>query len=106
MTEFEKAIAAVFVVVGTMSIWIVGWLLHTDIMEVWHQVIQLREGIANMDKALAEAALELAADNLYDIIKENYNKVNHEYLQKQVDIASEYLSEEQKEDLRGKGFVI
>lgn len=59
-----------------------------------------------MDKALAEAARELAADNLFDLVVENYCKVNHDYLQKQITIASEYLSEEQKEQLRGKGFEI
>lgn len=59
-----------------------------------------------MDKALAEAARVLAADNLFDLVRESYCKVNHDYLQKQIAIASEYLSEEQKEQLRGKGFEI
>lgn len=59
-----------------------------------------------MDKALAEAARELAADNLFDLVRENYCKANHDYLQKQITIASEYLSEEQKEQLRGNGFEI
>ena len=59
-----------------------------------------------MDRTLAEAARELAADNLFDLVRENYCKVNHDYLQKQITIASEYLSEEQKEQLRDKGFEI
>ena len=59
-----------------------------------------------MDNALTEAARKLAADNLYDLVRENYNTVNHDYLQKQMDIASQYLTEEQKVTLRGKGFVI
>ena len=59
-----------------------------------------------MDNALVEAARELAADNLFDLVRENYCKGNHDYLQKQITIASEYLSEEQKGQLRGKGFVI
>lgn len=59
-----------------------------------------------MDKALAEASRELAPENLFDLVRRNYCKVNHDYLQKQIAIASEYLSEEQKEQLRGKGFEI
>ena len=59
-----------------------------------------------MDKALVEAARELYADNLFDIVRENYVKANHDYLQKQITIASEYFSEAQKEELREKGFVI
>lgn len=60
----------------------------------------------SMDKALAEAARGLVAVNLFDLVRENYCKVNHDYLQKQITIASEYLSEEQKEQLRGKGYEI
>ena len=59
-----------------------------------------------MDKSLAEASRELAADNLFDLVRRNYVEANHDYLQKQITIASEYLSEEQKEQLRGKGFEI
>lgn len=59
-----------------------------------------------MDKALAEAARELAADNLFELVQKSYVEANHDYLQKQITIASEYLSKEQKEQLRGKGFVI
>lgn len=59
-----------------------------------------------MDKILEEKAKELFADNLFDIVRENYCKANHDYLQKQITIASQYLSEKQKESLRGKGFVI
>ena len=58
-----------------------------------------------MDKLLVEAARKDFADCLFDIIRENYYKVNHDYLQKQVMIASEYLSEEQKAELREKGFL-
>lgn len=58
-----------------------------------------------MDKILAETAREICADNLFDIVRESYCKANHDYLQKQITIASQYLSEEQKESLRGKGFV-
>ena len=59
-----------------------------------------------MDKELAEVARELAADNLFELVQRNYVEANHDYLQKQIAIASEYLSEEQKEQLRGKGFEI
>ena len=58
-----------------------------------------------MDKLLVEAVRKDFADCLFDTVRENYNKVNHDYLQKQIMIASEYLSEEQKAELREKGFL-
>ena len=59
-----------------------------------------------MDKALAETARELAAYNLYEFVRNCYSEANRDYLQKQIAIASEYLTDEQKTDLRNKGFVI
>ena len=59
-----------------------------------------------MDKELIEGVRKDFADCLFYTIRENYNRVNHDYLQKQITIASEYLSEEQKAELRGKGFLI
>lgn len=59
-----------------------------------------------MGKILAETARKTFADDLFNIVRENYCKANHDYLQKQITIASQYLSEEQKRILRGKGFVI
>ena len=41
-------------------------------------------------------------DELYQLVRDNYNKVNHDYLQRQIDICSGYLTEEQKEELREK----
>ncbi len=51
---------------------------------------------------------DLADDELYRLVRDNYNKANHDYLQKQIDICSEYLTEEQKEEIRKKnsGFRI
>lgn len=59
-----------------------------------------------MDKALAEAARELYAENLFEIVRQSYCEANRDYLQKQIKIASEYLTEEQKEELRQKGIPI
>ena len=61
-----------------------------------------------MDKDLEHGVRKLFADELYCLVRDNYNKVNHDYLQKQIDICSEYLSEEQKEEIRKKnsGFRI
>lgn len=59
-----------------------------------------------MDKALAEAARRLHAENLFEIVRQSYCDANKDYLQKQVQIASEYLTEEQKEELRQKGVQI
>lgn len=54
----------------------------------------------------AEAAKELYAENLFEIVRQNYCDANKDYLQKQVQIALEYLTEEQKEELRSKGIQI
>ena len=58
-----------------------------------------------MDKNLADGARKLFADNLYDLCVRNYHKVNKEYIQKQIRIASEYLTDEQKAELRKKGYL-
>ena len=59
-----------------------------------------------MDSLLADAARELYAENLFETIRRCYCESNKEYLQKQIQIASDYLTEEQKEELRQKGILI
>lgn len=59
-----------------------------------------------MDIVLAEAARELYADNLFEIVRRCYCDTNKEYLEKQIRIASEYLTEDQKKELRNKGIAI
>ena len=61
-----------------------------------------------MDKDLVEAARRLHADEIYQLVRDSYNKENHDYLQKQIDICAEYLTEEQKKEIRKKncGFRI
>ncbi len=45
-------------------------------------------------------------DNLFDLVRRNYCEANRDYLQKQIAIASEYLTDEQKRELREKGYTI
>ena len=45
-----------------------------------------------MDKLLVEAARKLHAEELFEIVRKNYVEANREYLQKQISIASEYLT--------------
>lgn len=59
-----------------------------------------------MDSLLADAARELYAENLFETVMRCYCESNKEYLQKQIQIASEYLTEEQKEELRQNGILI
>lgn len=59
-----------------------------------------------MDKGLIEASRKLYAENLFDILRRNYADANKDYLQKQINIAAEYLTEEQKSELRDKGYMI
>ena len=58
-----------------------------------------------MDKDLIKAARELYAENLFNIVRENYAKANSEYIKKQIKIASEYLTPEQKKELKEKGLL-
>lgn len=59
-----------------------------------------------MDEQLAEASRKLCADSLFDLVRTNYNKANAEYLQKQLQIASKYLTLEQRKELTQKGIFI
>lgn len=59
-----------------------------------------------MDKALADAARQLYADNLFETVRRCYCEANKDYLQRQIAIAAEYLTNDQKEELRQNGFAV
>ena len=59
-----------------------------------------------MDKALAEGARELYAENLFETVRKCYCEANKDYLEKQIQMASEYLTDKQKEKLRSKGINV
>lgn len=59
-----------------------------------------------MDKALADAARKLYADNLFETVRRCYCEANKDYLQRQIAIAAEYLTNDQKEELRQNGFAV
>jgi len=42
-------------------------------------------------------------DDLIKQIRESYASANHEYIQEQIDIASAYLTEDQKAELAREG---
>lgn len=44
-------------------------------------------------------------DELFELVRRNYSEVNKEYIQEQIRVASEYLTDEQKEELRQKGIL-
>lgn len=48
----------------------------------------------------------LDEQELFDLVRSNYIKANQDYIAEQIRIASEYLTEEQKEELRKRGFTI
>lgn len=56
-----------------------------------------------MDKGLIDGARQLFADNLFETVRRCYCEANKDYLDKQIKIASEYLTDEQKSELRSKG---
>ena len=59
-----------------------------------------------MDKALADAARQLYADNLFETVRRCYCEANKDYLQSQIAIAAQYLTDDQKSELRQKGIAI
>jgi hypothetical protein len=59
-----------------------------------------------MDKDLTNGARKLFADNLFETVRQCYCEANKDYLEKQLKIASEYLTEEQKKELLQKGISI
>ena len=59
-----------------------------------------------MDKDLIDGARQLFADELFETVKRCYCEVNKDYLTRQIKIASEYMTDKQKEELRQKGIMI
>lgn len=59
-----------------------------------------------MDKDLANGARQLFAENLFETVRQCYCEANKDYLEKQIHIASEYLTEDQKKELRSKGIIV
>ena len=59
-----------------------------------------------MNKDLIDGARELFADELFETIRRCYCEANKDYLNKQIKIASEYMTDEQKEELRQRGITI
>lgn len=39
-------------------------------------------------------------NELFELVRKNYADVNKEYIQEQIKVASEHLTDEQKEELR------
>ncbi len=44
-------------------------------------------------------------DELFELVRKNYSEANKEYIQEQIRVASEYLTDKQKEELRQKGML-
>ena len=59
-----------------------------------------------MDKDLTNGARRLFAENLFETVRQCYCEANKDYLEKQLKIASEYLTEEQKKELLLRGISI
>ena len=59
-----------------------------------------------MDKGLADGARRLFVDELFETVRRCYCEANKDYLDKQIQIASEYLTDEQKSELRSKGVSV
>ena len=58
-----------------------------------------------MYKGLIKTAQEQDDIELFHLVRENYAKVNSEYIEEQIKIASKYLTPEQKKELKEKGLL-
>ena len=58
-----------------------------------------------MDKDLIDGARRLFACELFETVRRCYCEANKDYLDKQIKIASEYMTDKQKEELRQKGIL-
>lgn len=59
-----------------------------------------------MDKDLIDGARQLFADEIFETVRRCYCEANKDYLEKQIKIASEYMTDKQKEELRQKGIIV
>ena len=59
-----------------------------------------------MDKDLADGARRLFAEGIFETVRRCYCEANKDYLDKQIEIVSEYMTDKQKEELRQKGVLI
>lgn len=50
--------------------------------------------------------ISLDEKELFDLVRSNYIKANRDYIAEQIRIASEYLTDKQKEELRSKGINV
>lgn len=48
----------------------------------------------------------MEAENLFETVRKCYCEANKEYIEKQIQIASEYLTDEQKAELRSRGINV
>ena len=48
----------------------------------------------------------MRADEIFELARKNYHTANKGYIQKQIRIASEYLTDEQKKELVSKGYSV
>ena len=78
--------------------------LKTDVFLIKAGYVEVIE--LTMDKNLIDGARELFADELFETVRRCYCEANRDYLNKQIKIASEYMTDEQREELRQRGITI
>ena len=78
--------------------------MKTDVSLIKAGYVEVIE--LTMNKDLIDGARELFADELFETVRRCYCEANKDYLNKQIQIASEYMTDEQKEELRQRGITI
>ena len=78
--------------------------LKTDVSLTEAGYVEVTE--TTMDKDLTDEARELFADELFETVRRCYCEANKDYLNRQIQIASEYMTDKQKEELRQRGVMI
>ena len=78
--------------------------LRTGVSLIKAECVEVIE--LTMGKDLIDGARGLFADELFETVRRCYCEANKGYLDRQMKIASEYLTDEQKEELRQRGVMI
>ena len=76
------------------------WIEARENRHAWcKSTPDILRGVYIMDEILAEGSRKIVADGIFEFVRQHYVEANKKYLQKQIAIASEYLTEEQKAEL-------
>lgn len=66
------------------------------------EATEVHMSLANLKHHLKQRRTAVDNDELFELVRRKYAEANKEYIQEQIRVASECLTDEQKEELRQK----